>query len=268
MEKIKTIIEKEWAEVFKNRLVLFTVAFLPIILTLLPLATLWGTGSIGDEATQGELQEIQESGGDAFFGEQCAGISEADCLQVYMMNLFTLLFMMLPVMIPVTIAAYSIVGEKTTRTLEPLLATPITTAELLTGKAVAAVLPAIVASWLAFGVYGVGVKLLTNDVVFGRLISTTWLVAIFVVGPLLSVLSVNSAILVSSRVTDPRVAEQLAGVVVLPIIMLMLGQSVGLILINQQVIFIIGAVVAILDVILLFVTVQLFQRETILTRWK
>ena len=39
MIKIWTIISKEWAEVFKNRLVLFTVAFLPIILTALPLVT-------------------------------------------------------------------------------------------------------------------------------------------------------------------------------------------------------------------------------------
>lgn len=268
MEKIKTIIEKEWAEVFKNRLVLFTVAFLPLILTALPLITIASMANMGGEAAQNELSEIQESGGDEFFGEQCIGLSEMDCVQVYMMNLFTLLFMMLPVMIPVTIAAYSIVGEKTTRTLEPLLATPITTAELLTGKAIAAVLPAILTCWVAFGVYTVGVKIIANDVVFGRLLSATWIIAIFIVGPLLSLLSVNSAILVSSRVTDPRVAEQLAGVVVLPIIMLMLGQSVGFILINQQVILIMGAVVALLDGILLYVTVQLFQREAILTRWK
>jgi len=268
MAKIKTIVEKEWAEVFKNSLVLFTVAFLPLILTVLPLVTIGAMGNLGEEGAQGELSDIRESGGEAFFGEQCAGISEADCVQVYMMNLFTLLFMMLPVMIPVTIAAYSIVGEKTTRTLEPLLATPITTMELLTGKAAAAVVPAILTTWGAFGIYALGVRLIANDVVFGRLLAPTWLIAIFVVGPLLSLLSVNSAILISSRVTDPRIAEQLAGVVVLPIIMLMLGQSVGFILINQQIIILLGVVVAVLDVILLYMTVQLFQRETILTRWK
>jgi hypothetical protein len=40
MEKIKTIIGKEWAEVFKNKLVLFTVAFLPLILVAMPLIML------------------------------------------------------------------------------------------------------------------------------------------------------------------------------------------------------------------------------------
>ena len=50
MDKIKTIIAKEWAEVFKNRMVLFTVAFLPLILTALPLGTLAATGSFGEAA--------------------------------------------------------------------------------------------------------------------------------------------------------------------------------------------------------------------------
>jgi len=44
-KKIKTIVRKEWAEVFKNRMVLFTVAFLPLIMTALPLAIIYGTNS-------------------------------------------------------------------------------------------------------------------------------------------------------------------------------------------------------------------------------
>ena len=50
------------------------------------------------------------------------------------LSLFMFMFMIIPVAIPVTIAAYSIVGEKTTHSLEPLLATPITTSELLVGQ--------------------------------------------------------------------------------------------------------------------------------------
>jgi hypothetical protein len=57
---------------------------------------------------------------DAFFGDLCTGLSENDCVLVYTLSLYALLFMILPVMIPVTIAAYSIVGEKTTVT-SPLL---------------------------------------------------------------------------------------------------------------------------------------------------
>ena len=51
------------------------------------------------------------------------------------------MFMLIPLFIPVNIAAYSIVGEKTTHSLEPLLATPISTGELLAGKNLASVIP-------------------------------------------------------------------------------------------------------------------------------
>ena len=260
MEKVKTIIGKEWAEVFKNRLVLFTVAFLPIILVALPLLTLSFTGDVGGEG--------MDQAPDAFFGEMCVGLNEADCASVFMLNLYTLMLMILPVVIPVSIAAYSIVGEKTTRSLEPMLATPITTVELLMGKALAAVIPAVLATWLAFTIYVIGVRLLVNDVVFGYMMQPLWLIAIVVVSPLLALLSVSFGLMVSSRVTDPRVAEQVSAVVVIPLIMLIVGQSVGLILIDQRTIILMAVIVAVVDAILLYFTVKLFQRETILTRWK
>lgn len=260
MDKIRTIIEKEWAEVFKNRLVLFSVAFLPLILTALPLISLGTMQGLGGETA--------DAPPDAFFGDLCVGLSEFDCTQVYMVNLFTLIFMILPVMIPVTIAAYSIVGEKTAHSLEPLLATPITTIELLIGKAAAAVIPAVVVTWIGFAIYAVGTRLLANEFVFSYLISPLWLIAIFVVSPLLALLSVNFAMMVSSRVTDPRSAEQLAGAVILPIILLIMGQSFGLILIDQQIILLLGLIVAVLDLIVIYLTVRTFERENILTRWK
>ena len=264
MQKIKTIVLKEWAEVFKNRLVLFTVAFMPLILTALPIITLVATGGLGGE--------MSASGSgtppDEFFGELCTGLSEMDCVQVYTLNLFALMFMLLPVVIPVTIAAYSIVGEKMSRSLEPLLATPITTLELLAGKGVAAFVPAVIATWLSFGLYVLSARLVVSDQVFRHLLDPMWLIAIFLVGPLLTIAAVSTAIIISSRVTDPRIAEQLSSVVVVPIIMLMLGQSVGYILLDRQMILILGGVTAVIDVILLYVSVHLFQRDTILTKWK
>ncbi len=40
MNKVKTIVRKEWAEVFKNRMVLFTIIFLPLVFAILPLIML------------------------------------------------------------------------------------------------------------------------------------------------------------------------------------------------------------------------------------
>ncbi|MBX3059219.1 MAG: ABC transporter permease subunit [Anaerolineae bacterium] len=264
MKKIRTIISKEWAEVFKNRLVLFSVIFLPLILTALPLATIWGMSRFPASTNTSVSPEEME-----FFGDLCVGLSENECVMVYTLSLYTLLFMILPVMIPVTIAAYSIVGEKATRSLEPLLATPITDIELLTGKAIAAIVPAILATWLAYFVYAIGaVLMLGAELTLAYVFAPVWVLAIFVVGPLMTFLSVSIAIMVSARVTDPRVAEQLSGLVVLPIILLLVGQSVGWIVVSRDMIYLIGVIVLILDVVLGFITIKSFQRETILTRWK
>ena len=40
MKKIKTILIKEWMEVFKNKMVIFTLAFLPLMMVTIPLAIL------------------------------------------------------------------------------------------------------------------------------------------------------------------------------------------------------------------------------------
>ncbi len=265
MKKIKTIISKEWAEVFKNRMVLFTVAFLPLILTAIPLIMLVVMNQFGGDMG---MEELSSSGGLDILGVRCAGLNESDCTILYMLDLFTMMFMILPVAIPVTIAAYSIVGEKATHSLEPLLATPITTTELLVGKAVAAVVPAILATWLAFLIYLIGAWFFVSDELFMLLIDPMWAIAIIVVGPLLALLSVCFAIMVSSRVTDPRVAEQLSTLVILPLIMIIVGQSVGIVILSRELVLLIAIGLIVLDAILLFLSVKLFQRETILTRWK
>ncbi|MGD8857118.1 MAG: ABC transporter permease subunit [Chloroflexota bacterium] len=261
MQKIWTIVAKEWSEVFKNRLVLFTVIFMPLIFVALPLIMLATMDSLGADSING--------GGELGINEaSCVGISEAECVQVYMLDIFTLLFMILPISIPVTIAAYSIVGEKASHSLEPLLATPITTGELLTGKALSAAIPAIVATWFSFLLYLIGVRIMTNATILAHVLDPLWLLAVFLLGPLLTILSVCTAIIISSRVTDPRVAEQLSAVVILPIILLLVGQSMGLIILDGQIIVLGAVIVTIIDAILLFIAVKAFQRETILTKWK
>ena len=261
MSKIITIVTKEWAEVFKNRLVLFSVLFLPLVFVAMPLISIGVMGSFGDEVSDGS---------DPIPGAEvlCQGLEELECVQVYTLDLFTLMFMILPIMIPVSIAAYSIVGEKTVRSLEPLLATPITTTELVVAKMLAAIIPAVIATWLAYVLYVIGVNLLTSPNVSARLVEPLWLIAVFFVGPLLAILSVCIAIMVSSRVTDPRVAEQLSGIVILPLILLIIGQSIGFIVLERDLVLLVAAVALIADVVLVFLAVRLFERETILTKWK
>ncbi len=265
MKHIKTIIGKEWAEVFKNRMVLFTLIFMPLIFTILPLAMLYFTGQGMDEMASVTTADVP-----AEFLSVCGeGMGGNECMQIYVVNQFLLLFMMIPVIIPVTIAAYSVVGEKTTHSLEPLLATPITTFELLAGKSLAAALPAIIVGWAAFGLFLGALPLIgVTQAVFAYIASPTWLLAIFVAGPLMAIAAVNLAIFISSRVNDPRTAEQISALLIIPILGLIFAQLAGVIVINVMVMMSFIGGMALLDVGMIYLGTTIFQRETILTRWK
>lgn len=263
MERIKAIIVKEWREVFKNRFVLFTVAFLPIMMTALPLVILYFMGRSDDFGALSSADLPPQ------FESLCGDLSGGDCMLYYIITQFILLFMIVPIIIPMTVASYSIVGEKTTRTLEPLLATPVSTVEILIGKGLAGIIPAVLATWGGYLLYATGVYLMVpNPLVVSKLFDPVWLTAIFLVGPLLSVLGVSIAVMISSRVNDPRVAEQISGIFVLPVVFLFVGQTTGLILVNEQFILWMALGLTILDVILFYFATQVFQRETILSRWK
>ncbi len=262
MNKIKTIIRKEWAEVFKNRMVFLTIIFLPLFFSLLPLVILYAMGGSAANSANAQLPaQIQQ---------MCkASMTTGQCMQYYMVSIFMIMFMIIPLIIPVNIAAYSIVGEKTTRSLEPLLATPISTGELLAGKNLASVIPAILATWAGFALFAIGSIIITGGgVLAGALLNPMWLIAILVAGPLMAVLSVNFSIMVSSRVNDPRVAEQMSAVVIVPLLIFFFGQITGFMILNSTLILILCTVLVFVDILVVYLAVRLFQRETILTRWK
>jgi ABC-2 type transport system permease protein len=263
IQRIRTIIEKEWAEVFKNKLVLFTVGFLPLIFTALPLGILYATRT-DPSSVNGDLSDLPPQ-----FLAVCGDLPMGECMQVFILNQFLILFMMMPLIIPVSIAAYSIVGEKTTRSLEPLLATPISTEELLTAKSLAAAIPAVLATWAGFALFLVGVPLVGgNPNLLWRILGPTWLTAVLLLGPLAAILAVNFAIMVSSRVTDPRVAEQTAAVIIVPLLAIFFGQIAGVLVLNLTFMLVAAAVLVVVDAAMVLLGARLFQRETILTKWK
>jgi ABC-2 type transport system permease protein len=262
MKKMQIVMMKEWAQVFRNRLVLSSVIFLPLLMTAIPLGILVAVRS------EGELATVQTEMPEQINAFCPAGLNGGECFQVYMVSQFMLMFMILPLAIPATIAAYSVVGEKTARTLEPLLATPISTTELLMGKSLAGVLPGVLATYLAFGVFIFGAWLLIpNPQLFNALLDGRWLIAIFITGPLMALMAVNFSIMVSSRASDPRVAEQLSMLVILPLMLLFFGQLAGLFVINRAMIWSITGLLLVLDAVLVYLAVQVFERENVLTRW-
>ena len=84
----------------------------------------------------------------------------------------------------------------------------------------------------------------------------------------MSIAAVCVAVMVSSRVNDPRAAEQLSMLVIIPLLAVFFGRIAGFFMINETLILWTAVALVAIDAGLLALAIQLFQRDTILTRWK
>ena len=171
--------------------------------------------------------------------------------------------------LPTAIAAYSLVGEKVERSLEPLLATPVSELEILLGKAIAALVPTVLALWLGAAVFMLNANQQTRSL-WGRtyLPDAQFWIIVAVVVPLAALFSVLASVLVSVRVTDVRTAQQLAGLMVLPFGAIYVLSEVGVFDLTPPVLLWISAGLLVLDVLLFVGARAVFDREEILTRWR
>jgi ABC-2 type transport system permease protein len=188
--------------------------------------------------------------------------------QAFLFQQFLLLFLLAPIVGAVSLAAYSVVGEKQGKTLEPLLTTPITAAELLLGKVLACVLPALMAEAAGLAAYVALVAALAEPGVLASLATARTAVLVGLVGPLAALTALQLTIAVSSRVNDPRTAQQVAVLLVLPLVGMLIGQVIGAFLIPTWGLVAIAAVLAALWALLVTIGVALFDRERVLTRWR
>ena len=218
--RIRTVIGKEWAETRRNKMILWTTALLPLVLVAMVLATdyfMLRANTAGQDIDADELP----------IPEQLHHLPPFDAFLIQMNEQYMFYLFMIPMMLPVYIAAYTIIGEKQTNTLEPLLATPVSTIELLAAKAIAATLPAVIVTWLSYGALLLGLRWITPPNVYKYGARPVWVMAMLLLGPLLAFLSVSTGVIVSSRINDPRTAQQITGIFVVPIIGLSLVVLMG-----------------------------------------
>jgi len=181
----------------------------------------------------------------------------------------TYVFVILAAVLPASIAAYSIVGEKVEKSLEPLLATPVTDGEILLGKSIAAFVLPILATWA-----GALILMAVTDYATHNLISyyyfPNWTsgVMLSLLAPLAAIFSIETAVITSSRVSDIRAANQIGGLMFLPFMAIFLSEVTGLYTLNVENLLIVSGIVLIIDVALFFLSSSTFKREEILTKWK
>src|SRR5258708_4408038 len=205
------VLRKELLELRRSPVLLLSMASLPLTVVVVPVALLaWLVHAAPEQAL--------------LFAQDIYGLHEKDpalgVAQILARNWLPM-FLVLPIFLPILIAAQSMGGERERRTLEPLLATPVSTLSIILGKSVAALVPALAITWLAAALFSLG-----NDLVIGRALlpDSAWLFGTLLLSPLLALFGNAMAVGVSSRIPDPRAAQNLAATTLLPLRGLLVGQ--------------------------------------------
>lgn len=266
---IRAIIRKDLKVVFQNKGVMIPMIVVPLLfLGILP--ALAALVPLFEADLSSSLQDFQRflENMPAGLRTELAGYNEAQTLVVLLLVYFLApMYLILPLMVSSVIAADSFAGEKERKTLEALLYTPTTDAELLLGKMLAAWLPALAIGWVGFVLYGTIANVAAWPTM-GRVFfpNGMWLILALWVAPAVAGLGLGVTVLVSVRAQSFQDAYQLGAVVVLPIVLMVVGQAMGVMYFSTWLVLLLGLVMWAIDAVLLWFGTRSFRRGELAAR--
>ena len=258
---IWTIAAKDLRESTATGQVLAPVAIVPFVFVVLyPVGLLLALRSMSAADAQELIAKIPTS---AFPGAGELSV-QGQAAYIATVYLFAGFFLIIPTMVAVVLAANSFAGEKERHTLEGVLYTPVTDTALVVGKVLGAVIPAVVVSWVCFGVYTLLVNLLGNPLVGHWYFPTlNWWVLMLLLVPAVATFVTTCVVWVSARVSSYQSANSIAGFAILPLILLVVGQATGVMLLGSTLFAVIGVVLVVLDVLMMRWIIATFDREKV-----
>jgi ABC-2 type transport system permease protein len=266
-EIVMAFLEHEVKDLRKNARVLPVLLVFPILAVIFAVALAWTGPFLLAEAARDPAMSAMFRQVVALPEFQRFSLEEG--FTRYLLRGLGGFFLLMPVAIASTAAAFSIVGEKNQRTLEPILATPISDREFLTGKLLVCLVPTVAVTWAAALLAVVLVDLISwsRDRVL-LLPDRFWLGGIGLLAPLMGIAITLITMRFSARAVDPQTVVQTTALAILPGFVLMLGLFGKILLASFPSVMIAVVVMAVLDLWLFRRVERTFRREEILTRWK
>ena len=258
--RVKAVLWKDLLELRKNRGMVWSMLALPTVIVLVPLgivrAYVWNPKDPALKAM-------------ALYYDVTVDTSHAaQFLVEKVLADWFVLYLVMPVFVPILISSHAVAGEKEKRTLEPLLSSPVSPLELVIGKSLASLIPAVAVCLIAFVLLCIGVDAVAWDLTHTLVLpNAMWVFGVLCIAPLFAFFGNGMAVIISARVGDSRLAQQLAGLFVLPLVGLAAGQFGGLLKAGTTYYALLGVLVLLLDVAILFVARRLFDRERLMSRW-
>jgi ABC-2 type transport system permease protein len=232
---------KDLEEISKNRYVFFSLVFLPCLLVGI---------TVFDTYTAANSRPVS--------------VLEVTIL----VSTFSEIIILIPAIVSVLIGSTSVVSEKTNKSLEPLLATPITDSELLVGKALAPFVPALGLGLAAYAAVIPAIDLLTYPIFHSYLLPTRVMVyQIVVMTPLIALLGTFVALFVSTKMKDVRAAQQVSTLTIMPLFIALIAGSLTLAS-NFDLVILESVILGVAVLGVARLTIGQFNRESILVSWK
>jgi len=266
--RITNIIVKEWKATFGNINSGLFITLLPLIITAQALILIYLAMNFAGADVLIKTILGKGMGNWVSSFPELAELSVIDRFQVFFFAQFPFYLLLIPVMIAVSFATFSIIEEKQERTLEPLLATPVRTWELLLGKALAGAIPSLLITWFCAGLFLAGITWMGSGHLLKFVLNTQWLISLFLLVPLFSLLAFMLGVIASSKANDPKTAQNIAIIAVLPILAILGVQLTGFAVFTSAKLFILTIAMGIIDLLVLRIASRLFQRESIVVRWR
>ena len=268
---LAAIVKKDLLEVKQNTSVMMSIIIVPLIfVVVLPLILITAvSSSVQDPAEiQRQLSELGPmlQNMPASVSQYLAPWNDYQKWFVLFLGMFMApMFLIMPLMTASAIAAESFAGERERKTMEALLYTSASDAELFVGKALAAFLPALAITWLSFAGYTIVLNA-AGWTIFGQIwfpLSLWWPLIIWV-SPAMAAVSIAITVLISVKTHSFMGAYQTSASVVLLVVGLMAGQVSGVIYLSVGMGWILGSIFWIIAGALAWFAVRTFNRPRLL----
>lgn len=268
--KAMLVFRKDWREVSRNWHVILPIVVVPIMISVLLPVLIVLIPSLADmpgsslEGLETMIQNLPKH-----VQDELVGMTDQQVL-VYIMSLyfFAPFFLIIPLMASSVIASDSFAGEKERKTIEALLATPISDSELFLGKILVSFIPSMMVTVFSFLIYSTVVDVASFTILDGRLLlpNIEWIMLIFGVAPTVALAGIGLTVMISVKVKGFREAQQISAILVIPILILVFAQISGAIIFGP---IMVGALIiafVALDLLVFRIGIRVFRREEILSK--
>ncbi|MCL2196064.1 MAG: ABC transporter permease subunit [Treponema sp.] len=159
-------------------------------------------------------------------------------------------FLLIPIMASSVMASSSFVGEKEKSTLETLLYCPLSLKEIFNAKISASFILSMIVSYSSFIIMIITVEaylLIADKTLFTPNIN--WLTMMLLVSPAAALISINMIVRGSAKSQTSEEAQQSSLFLVMPVILLIIGQFTGIMMMGPHIFLILGAVLAVIAIL-------------------